>query len=97
RHHAQTLKIVKVVAFKVIKRMRPRPDHAHLSPHYVPELRQFIQAVSAQPFSNTRDSRVACDLEKRSLPFVAGTQIFLDSVSVGAHCAELIAAKTTPF
>src|SRR5579859_7827909 len=37
-----------VVTIQVLHKERPRPDKAHLTREHVPELRDFIQAVSPQ-------------------------------------------------
>src|SRR5579863_1036647 len=74
--YIQTLQIAEIVALEIIEWMRPRPHQAHFTPHYVPELRQFIQTVAAEKSSDTGNPGIVDHFEKWPLAFVAGTQVF---------------------
>ena len=71
--YVQTLQIAEVVALEIIEWMRPRPDQAHFTAHYIPELRQFIQAIAAEKSSHTGNPGIVDHFEKWPLAFVGGS------------------------
>src|SRR5450631_3352358 len=84
------------ILFKVVERMRPRTDHAHLSPQHIPQLRKLIQTVAPQKLAYARYARIGGDLETRPLTLVLHTQAVLQSVRIGNHSAKFVANKLSP-
>src|SRR5947208_10251507 len=77
--------MLEFVLADVINRVRARPDQAHVAEQYVPQLRQFVQAVAPKESSQLRDSGVIRDFEKRSLAFVFDAEFVLEGFGVGDH------------
>src|SRR6266516_451498 len=64
--HVQPMPLPLVVLLDLVPQRRPRPDHAHLPAHHVPELGQLVERELAQQPAGARDARVAAvDREPR--------------------------------
>ena len=76
--------------FHLVHRQRARTDQAHFGAEHVVELRQLVEAVFAEEFSDWRDARVVGDLEDRAAHFIHGLQFVLKLLGVGHHGAEFV-------
>ena len=63
--------MLQAILLEVIDGMRPRTHHAHFAPQYVPQLRQFIQAIAPEKLADRGDARVGGDLETWALRSLA--------------------------
>ena len=78
------------VELYVVRRMRPRPYQTHIANQDTPELRQFVEAVTAEESSDTGDTRVVRDLEERAIALVERSQVILCGVSLRNHRPKLV-------
>ncbi len=74
-----------------------RPDKAHIAQEDVPQLRQLIEARSAEESAELCDARIVRELE-RFLPFlsrlgVLGEVLFQAFLCIGHHGLKLVAGK----
>ena len=97
RFHVKPAELVKFVMVDLIHRMGTRSNQAHLPVQYVPELRQFVEAVAADHTADSRDSGVIIEFEDRPLPLVVGAQFLLQVFGVGHHGAKLVATEAAAF
>ena len=58
RFHFQPLMIICSIVVQCIGNIRAWADQAHFSTNYIDQLRQLIQARSAQPAAGPRNSRI---------------------------------------
>src|SRR5688500_16417456 len=75
------------------ERRRARADEAHLADDDVEQLRQLVEADAAQPGADTRDPRIALDLELRPIDLVRRQHVALLGVRADDHRAELPAPE----
>src|SRR5437763_1856024 len=54
--HVEPVPLALVVLLDLVTQGRPRPDHAHLPAHDVPELRQLVERELAQHPAGARDA-----------------------------------------
>src|SRR5208282_3738975 len=89
--HAQAAAVGQVVETSyLVHRQRTRTHEAHFTAQDIEELRQFVEAVTAEPFANARDARVIGHLEDGAAHFVHRRQFVFELLGVGDHGAEFV-------
>src|ERR1700676_5756698 len=85
-----------LISGKVIQRMRPRSDQAHVPLQYIPQLRELIQAVASQKTSQACNARIIRHLEKWPRSLVSLPQSVFQRVRIAHHGAKFVAADKPP-
>src|SRR5208282_343012 len=95
--HVQAAVVLEFVMIDLVDGMRPRSDQAHFSEQYVPELREFVEAVAADDTADRSNSGVVVKFENWALSLVAVAQLFLEVFGAGHHGAKLVATEAAAF
>src|SRR5258708_6168810 len=85
------------VPLVIVHGMRPGANQAHVTGQNVPELRNFIKAVLAEKLPNPGYAWIVTNLEAGPFPFIQMAQVFLQSICVSHHGAELNATELAAF
>src|ERR1700758_142853 len=95
--HIKPPVMVKFVMVDLIDRVGPWSHQTHVPLDYIPELGEFVEAVSSDKLPNTSDSGVIINLENRTFSLIASAQFVLELFCVGSHRSKLVTVETSAF
>src|SRR3954470_5392156 len=93
----EPFEMLQTVLLIIIKRVRPGTHQAHVAAENIPELRQFIQAIAAQPISHSGETWVGSNFKTWPGTLIAWAQAVLQSVCVHHHRPELETGELPAF